>query len=283
MANKNRNLIIAYFLDKEAAEKAGKHVRDWDKNRGDIKLGGMGIITVDDKGKMKTHKVGARAGGTGAKWGTILGATAGILSGGVTLIGGVVVGLAVGSVAGALFHKKLGMDDEDRERLMEHLQDGGAAIVVMADDDEVEATKYELLSLGGEVENYIVPDETADELEAAADEADVEDVEEAELLQEGEHTEETAAMAVVAAEEEEEAAAATAVLHFHRHNGDYDYWGLHVWTGYEGEVSWETPLPPSGSDDFGIYFEVPVAEGAEGLAYVIHRGDEKDLSGRSVS
>jgi hypothetical protein len=206
------------------------------------------------------------------------------LSGGVTLIGGAVVGLAAGTVAGALFHKRLGMDDEDRDRLMEHLQDGGAAIAVMADDDEVEATKFELLSLGGEVENYFVPDETVDELEAAADAADVEDVEEAILLSEGEHTEEAAAIAAaagaaaaVAAGEEEEDAAAAVVLHYHRHNGDYDGWGLHVWTGFEGEVGWEGPLPPSGADDFGIYFTVPVAEAAEGLAYIIHRGDEKDL------
>jgi hypothetical protein len=69
----------------------------------------------------------------------------------------------------------------------------------------------------------------------------------------------------------------TAVLHYHRHSGDYDGWGLHVWTGYDGEVIWEKPLPPSGKDDFGIYFDVPVAAGAPGLGYIIHRGDEKDL------
>ena len=121
MANKNRNLIIAYFPSKDKAEKAAEHLKDWDKSRGDIKLGGIGIITLDEKGKLKTHKVGARAGGTGAKWGTILGAAAGILSGGVTLVGGAVVGLAAGTVAGALFHKKIGMTDEDKDRLMQHL------------------------------------------------------------------------------------------------------------------------------------------------------------------
>jgi hypothetical protein len=147
------------------------------------------------------------------------------------------------------------MEDEDKERLMQHLQGGGAALAVMADDDEVEATKFELLSLGGSVENYLVPDETMDELDKAADEADVEDTEEVELAQEGE----------------------TVVLHYHRHEGDYEGWGVHVWTGYEGEVFWEEPLPPSGSDDFGIYFEIPAAAGAEGLGYIIHRGDEKDL------
>lgn len=284
MANKNRNLIIAYFPSKKEAEKAAKHLKDWDKDRGDIKLGGVAIITLDDKGKLKTHKVGARAGGTGAKWGTILGAAAGILSGGVTLIGGAVVGLAAGSVAGALFRKKIGMDDEDKDRLMQHLQDGGAAIAAMADDDEVEATKHELLGMGGEVENYLVPDETVDELEAAADEANVDDADEAVLPHEEDHAGEAAAMAAAAgtaaavAADDDEDGGETAVLHYHRHNGDYDGWGIHVWTGYEGEVTWEESLDPTGSDDFGIYFEVPVAEGAGGLAYIIHNGDEKDLA-----
>ena len=259
MANKNRNLIIAYFSTKEEADRAATHLKTWDEDRGDVKLGGVGIITVDEHGKLKTHKVGARAGGTGAKWGIILGAAAGILSGGITLVGGAVVGLAAGTVAGAMFRKKIGMSDEDKDRLMQHLQAGGAAIAAMADDDEVEATKFELSSLGGTVENYALPDETMDELEAAADAAEVEDSEEAELVQ-------------VEVEE-----LPVAVLHYHRHNGDYDGWGLHVWYGYEGEVYWEEPLWPAGSDDFGIYFEVPIPAGAEGLAYIIHRGDEKDL------
>ncbi len=279
MANKNRNLIIAYFPNKEEAEKSAKHLKVWDEDRSEIKLGGIGIITVNKKGKLKTHKVGARAGGTGAKWGTILGVTAGILSGGVTLVGGAVVGLAAGTVAGALFHKHIGMDDEDKERLTQHLQDGGAALAAMADDDEVEQTKYELSSLGGAVENYIVPKETLDELESAADDANVEEADEA-ILYEDDQIEEAAAGAaavVVAVDEDEEDGGKTAVLHYHRHNDDYDGWGIHVWTGYEGDVIWEDSLDAAGSDDFGIYFEVPVAEGAGGLAYIIHRGDEKDL------
>jgi uncharacterized membrane protein len=248
--------------------------------RGDIRLGGIGIITVNEHGKLKTEKVGARAGGTGAKWGTILGATAGILSGGVTLIGGAVVGLAAGTVAGALFRKKIGMSDEDKERLLRHLQDGGAALAAMADDDEVEATKYELMSLGGSVENYAVPEDTLDELEAAADAAGIEESEEAELGSEEDYDPQVpAGMAatVSAAVEADADEPRTAVLHYHRHNGDYDGWGLHVWHGYEGETAWEEPLQPAGSDDFGIYFEVRVHADAQGLAYVLHRGDEKDL------
>ena len=124
MANKNRNLILSYFPTAEAADKAGDQLKQWDKDNKDVKLGGMGILTMKD-GKLKTHKVGRRAGGTGAKWGLILGAAAGILSGGITLVGGALAGLAAGAVGGSLFHKKLGMTDDDKARLENHLADGG--------------------------------------------------------------------------------------------------------------------------------------------------------------
>lgn len=179
MANKNKNLIISYFPNEEAAKGAGHGMKDWDKADKDVKLGGMGIITMED-GKMKTKKVGSRAGGTGAKWGIILGAAAGILSGGVTLVGGAIAGLAAGAVGGSLFHKKLGMTDDDKIRLQMHLKDGGAALAVMVDDDEMAPTRMELNNLGGDVEHYIVPDETMDELESTA--TDVEDVEEDEVV-----------------------------------------------------------------------------------------------------
>ena len=324
MANKNRNLIIAYYPSKYKAEQAAKDLKNWEKSQNDIKLGGIGIITEDEEGNLKTKKVGAYATGTGAKWGLILGAAAGILSGGITLIGGAIAGLAGGAVAGALFHKKIGMDDDDKARLIQHLKDGGAALAIMADDEEVDPTKFELSSLGGEVESYTVPEETADELEAAAAEEGIEEQEEVVVAAEDENSGEAAAVvatavvadAVIDDEDGEDAvveevieteaivdefgapiaeAAATAVvaeavtsdddeedqprqatLHFKRYNGDYDGWGLHVWTGYQGEIYWDKPLPPTGRDEFGIFFSVPIAEGAAGLGYIIHRGDEKD-------
>ena len=40
------------------------------------------------------------------------------------------------------------------------MQKGGAALVATSTDDEVEATKKEMESLGGTVDDYKVPDET---------------------------------------------------------------------------------------------------------------------------
>jgi uncharacterized membrane protein/predicted flap endonuclease-1-like 5' DNA nuclease len=167
MSNKNRNLIVAYFDSADAADAVAVKLKLWDKDRKDIKLGGMGIITLED-GKLKTDKVGSRAAGTGAKWGTILGAAgglaAGLLTGGIGLIPGAIAGLGLGTGTGALFHKRVGLSDEDRARLTKHFQDGGAALAVMADDFEVEPTKAEIANLGGHVENFTVPEEVMNEV-----------------------------------------------------------------------------------------------------------------------
>nr|WBO77588.1 pullulanase-type alpha-1,6-glucosidase [Streptomyces sp. SBE_14.2] len=68
-----------------------------------------------------------------------------------------------------------------------------------------------------------------------------------------------------------------AVLHYHRADGDYDGWGLHTWTGAANPTEWSNPLKPVKTDAYGAVFEVPLAEGAGSLSYILHKGDEKDL------
>ncbi|HEX5566906.1 MAG TPA: pullulanase-type alpha-1,6-glucosidase [Streptomyces sp.] len=68
----------------------------------------------------------------------------------------------------------------------------------------------------------------------------------------------------------------TAVLHYHRPDGDYDGWGLHTWTGAAEPTDWSRPLMPTARDPFGVTFEVPLAEGATSLSFIIHKGDQKD-------
>lgn len=177
MANKNRNLIVAYFPDADTADSAAQQLKHWDKSIKEIKLGGMGIITQED-GELKTRLVGARASGTGAKWGTIIGATGGlatgvmmvmgVLTGGLGLIPGAVAGLAVGAASGSLLHKRIGMTDDDRARLQAHLGDGGAALAVMLDDYELESTKAEITNLGGDVNSFVLPEKVVDEVEETA-------------------------------------------------------------------------------------------------------------------
>ncbi|MEU9475179.1 pullulanase-type alpha-1,6-glucosidase [Streptomyces sp. NPDC048191] len=68
-----------------------------------------------------------------------------------------------------------------------------------------------------------------------------------------------------------------AVIHYHRADGNYDGWGLHVWTGAANPTDWSNPLKPVKTDAYGAVFEVPLTEGATSLSYIIHKGDDKDL------
>ncbi|MFJ9561554.1 pullulanase-type alpha-1,6-glucosidase [Streptomyces fuscichromogenes] len=69
-----------------------------------------------------------------------------------------------------------------------------------------------------------------------------------------------------------------AVIHYHRADGNYDGWGLHVWTGAANPTDWSNPLKPVRTDAYGAVFEVPLTAGASSLSYIIHNGDAKVLS-----
>ncbi|MCW2139236.1 pullulanase-type alpha-1,6-glucosidase [Actinoplanes cyaneus] len=68
-----------------------------------------------------------------------------------------------------------------------------------------------------------------------------------------------------------------AVIHWRKADGNYDGWGLHVWDGAATGTDWGSPLKPARIDSYGAVFEVPLAEGAAGLNYILHNGDTKDL------
>lgn len=161
---KDNYLLLARFPTSEEAHEAGEHLKEWDKDFKEVELGAMSIITMNDKGELVEDKVGARKTGKGAKWGMLAGAALGILSGGVTLIGGALVGLAAGALGGTMFHKSIGMSDDDQALLEEHLKEGGAALAVMMDLDEMEGTIHELNKLGAEVATYNVPPEVLEDL-----------------------------------------------------------------------------------------------------------------------
>ena len=49
-----------------------------------------------------------------------------------------------------------------------------------------------------------------------------------------------------------------------------------MWDGAVPQPAWTDPLRPTGQDVFGIVFRVPLVDGADQLAYILHRGDTKD-------
>ena len=168
MAKKDKSVVIAYFPAEDKASDAADQLKSWEKATDGIKLGGINILTWED-GKIKTRKVGGRDAGKDAGWGLALGAVTGMLSGGVTLIAGAAAGTAGGGVLGEFFHKNVGLTDADKQELDAKLQKGGAALVAAVATDEVDPTKKEMASLGGTVDDYKVPDETAAKVEQATD------------------------------------------------------------------------------------------------------------------
>lgn len=155
-------LVLAFFANEDAADEAAKAIKEWDKASKEIKLGSIGVLVKDEKGKIKTDKVGARHTTTGAAAGVL----AAVLSGGVTLVGGVVLG----SLIGAFIHKGLGLSKEDLARIGAELDGGKGAVAVLASADEASAVSAKLAELGGTPETHEVTDEALEQAVAASEE-----------------------------------------------------------------------------------------------------------------
>ena len=68
-------------------------------------------------------------------------------------------------------------------------------------------------------------------------------------------------------------------IYYHRPDGVYADWGLHLWGDAidpsEG-TSWDSPKPPTGVDDFGAFWNVLIVDETQPVNFIIHRGDDKD-------
>lgn len=184
---RNQQLVLAFFDSETAADNAVNELKNWDKATKDIKLGAIGVLVKDDKGKIKTHKLGSRRTGLGA----VLGVLAAMLTGGASLLAGAVLG----GIVGAFFHKGLGISKDDLARIDSQLDGGKAAVAVLASDEEANAVTAKLSKLGGTPETHAVTEEAVEQAVTAAQ-------------AEPEATTETAPEAV--AEPSSEAAATTA-------------------------------------------------------------------------
>lgn len=158
----NKQLVVAFFENEDAADEAAEEIKKWDEGRGDIEVESIGILVKDKKGKIKTHKLGKRKTGTGV----VLGALAAILSGGLALVGGVVIG----GLLGSLFHKGIGLSKDDLARFDSELDAGRAAVCLLTEYSEVATFSNKLAALGGEPETHEVTEEALDHAEAAAEE-----------------------------------------------------------------------------------------------------------------
>jgi hypothetical protein len=150
----NKALILSIFDSETQADRAAGALKDSGIAQGDA----VGVLALNDKGEVKTEKVGKRSVGKGAGVGLALAL--------VTPVGvGAVIG---GGLLGALHHKGLGIDDADRERIGKELEGGRAAVGVLSPVAESTVVAQKLTELGGTSEAHTVSDEALEEVHAAA-------------------------------------------------------------------------------------------------------------------
>jgi predicted flap endonuclease-1-like 5' DNA nuclease len=155
-----KNTVVLGFFQSEAeADDAVAQMKEWDKWDDDVKLNAIGVMALDDKGKIKTHKLGKRSVGKGAGIGLVLAIIAP-----PTLLAGVIGG----GVLGALHHKGLGIKDADRERIAAHLAGGRAAVGILVKEDQAAAVSTRLTELGATTESHPVDEEAEAEAAEAA-------------------------------------------------------------------------------------------------------------------
>jgi uncharacterized membrane protein len=150
----NKTLVLAIFDEEASADTAAEAL----KNSGVAHHDAIGVLALDEKGKVKTHKVGKRSVGLGIGIGLVLALLTPI---------GLVVGLVGGGLLGALHHKGLGIDPADRERIGSELQGGKAAVGVLAPVSEAKFVADKLTELGGVAETHDISDEHLEEAHAA--------------------------------------------------------------------------------------------------------------------
>ena len=154
----SKTVVLAFFNDEPTADDAVEALKAWDKGDDLVKLDAIGVLALDDKGKIKTHKLGKRSVGKGAGIGLVLAVIAP-----PTLLAGVIGG----GLLGAFHHKGLGLKAADRERIASQLSAGQAAVGVLVDPAIAIDVSAKLTELGGTAEVHEVTEEAVAEVETA--------------------------------------------------------------------------------------------------------------------
>ncbi|MEV6728462.1 hypothetical protein [Streptomyces sp. NPDC051364] len=157
-----QQLALAFFTSEDAADHAAEALKKWEKGSECMKVDAIGLLVKGKDGKIKEEKLGRRAGKRGTGVGVVLGLVAAIPTGGLSLVGGALGGVAGGGIIGEFFHKGLKMTDEDVKRIGRELAEGNAAVGVLTWDFETEAVAGKLKEMGGTPETLEVAKLTAE-------------------------------------------------------------------------------------------------------------------------
>jgi hypothetical protein len=162
-----KQVILGYFPSEAEADVAAEAIRAWDELDDDVKFDSIGILALDQDGKVKTQKLGKRTIGRGAGIGLALAI--------ITPVGlGAVV---AGGVIGALHKKGLGVSPDQRDTVAAELAGGRAAVGVLVKNTmEAGAVTEKLAGMGAKTGLITISDELdAAGLEVSAESAAVAD------------------------------------------------------------------------------------------------------------
>jgi hypothetical protein len=154
-----RQLVLAFYPSQEEAEGAAAMLKASGLAEGDA----IGILALDDAGKLVEEKVGATSVAAGVGVGAAMLALGPYFLGygiGAAVVGGG-VGVAGGGLMGDLHHKGLKLSSEDKERIAAELGAGKAAVGVLAQFEQVPSIQDKLVDLGGVASAHEVVDEAA--------------------------------------------------------------------------------------------------------------------------
>jgi hypothetical protein len=68
-------------------------------------------------------------------------------------------------------------------------------------------------------------------------------------------------------------------VRYHRPDGIYDGWGLHLWGDAidpSEATTWDNPKMPDGIDEYGAFFNIQIQDATQPVNFIVHKGDEKD-------
>jgi hypothetical protein len=150
-----RQLVLAIFADEASADAAAEELNRWAGREAAAKMidthqiQAMGVLVLDENGKLKTEKLGPHSIGAGVSIGVVLAM--------ITPIG-MAIGIIGGGILGALHHKSLIISKGDRERIGHELEGGKAAVAVVTEKTSAPGIAAELASLGGAPESHDLDD-----------------------------------------------------------------------------------------------------------------------------
>jgi uncharacterized membrane protein len=155
-----KQLVLGIFPSLESAESAVKNLLSGASDYSDMHVGSIGILVLDDKGKLKEIKRGQRMGGRGA--------TIGLAVAALTPVG-LIAGLAGGAALGHFRQQGPKFSAEDQARLAAKLEGGKAALGVIVQAAQADLMADVMNGLGGTVQAHEV--DISDEELAAAEAA----------------------------------------------------------------------------------------------------------------